>query len=106
MLSISSLVPGSYEESHFLDLWLPGMHEGLQCHCQGYLESRTVNEHNPLSCLCRRGEGATAICQIRLLMQNNEKPWRSDFQVCSLKNIEHVERFAWLAHHSSCKKLK
>ena len=24
-IAISSLVPGSYEESHFLDLWLPGM---------------------------------------------------------------------------------
>ena len=24
-MAISSLVPGSYEESHFLDLWLPGM---------------------------------------------------------------------------------
>ena len=24
-IAISSLVPGSYEESHFLDMWLPGM---------------------------------------------------------------------------------
>ena len=32
-------------------------------------------------------------------MQNNEKLWRSDFQVCSFGSIEHVDRFVGMAHH-------
>ena len=30
-------------------------------------------------------------------VQNNEKPRRSDFQVCSLGSIEHVDRFVGMA---------
>ena len=37
-------------------------------------------------------------------MQNNEKPWRGDFQVCSLGSVEHVDRFVGMAGTSSpCK---
>ena len=34
-MAISSLVPGSYEESHFLDLWLPGMMKGYSVIAKG-----------------------------------------------------------------------
>ena len=49
-IAISSLVPGSYEESHFLDLWLPGMMKPYSVIAKG-LESCTENEQNPLFCL-------------------------------------------------------
>ena len=45
-IAISSLVPGSYEESHFLDLWLPGMTK--QCLCQGYW--RVARKTNKIRC--------------------------------------------------------
>ena len=49
-IAISSLVPGSYEESHFLDLWLPGMMKPYSVIAKG-LASCTENEQNPLFCL-------------------------------------------------------
>ena len=47
---MSSLVPGSYEESIFLDLWLPGMMKAYSV-MPRVLESCTENEQNPLFCL-------------------------------------------------------
>ena len=49
------------------------------------LESCTVNEHNPLSCLPQWREGATAICQIKLLCKTTTNMWTG--------------LSAWLAHH-------
>ena len=46
-------------------------------------------------------DGATAICQIRLLCKTTKKPWRGDFQMCSFWSIEHVDRFVGMAGTSS-----
>ena len=70
------------------------------------LESCTVNEHNPLSCL-RSGVKVLQQSVRSGCAQNNIRPWRSDFQVCSLGSIEHVDGFVGMAGApSSCKKLK
>ena len=44
-IAISSLVPGSHEESHFLDLWLPGMMKayGVSAKGIGELGARQTN---------------------------------------------------------------
>ena len=105
-IAISSLVPGSCEESYFLDLWLPGMMKAHGVIAKGIAELHGKRTQSAVLS-SRWSEGATAICQIRFTVQNNEKPWRSDFQVCSLGSIEQVHRFAGMAGtSSSCKKLK
>ena len=45
--AISSLVPGSYEESHFLDLWLPGMMKAYSVIAKGIGELHGKKQ-NPL----------------------------------------------------------
>ena len=49
-IAISSLVPGSYEGSHFLDLWLPGMMKAHSVIAKGIGELRGKRK-NPLLCL-------------------------------------------------------
>ena len=61
------------------------------------LESCTVNEHNPLSCLRSGVKELQQSVRSGYCVQNNEKSWRSDFQVCSLGSIEHVDRFVGMA---------
>ena len=46
-IAISSLVPGSYEESHFLDLWLPGMMKAYSVIAKGIGE---LHETNKIRC--------------------------------------------------------
>ena len=73
------LGPGSYEESHFLDLWLPKMMKAYSVIAKGIGELHG-----------KRAQSAVTV-------QNNEKPWRGDFQVCSLGSTEHVDRFVRMA---------
>ena len=64
-IAISSLVPGFYDESHFLDLWLSGMMKAYSVIAKriGELHGKRTQSAVLSSQQC---EGATAICQIRL----------------------------------------
>ena len=102
-IAISSLVPGSYEESHFLDMWLPGMMKtyGVIAKDIGELHGKRTQSAVLSS---QWSEGATAICQIRLLCKTTKSPGESNFQVCSLGSIEHVDWSVGMAGtSSSCK---
>ena len=101
--AISSVVPGSYEESHFLDLWLPGVMKAYSVIAKGVGELHCKRTHSAVlsSQWC---EGAAAICQIRMLCKTTKSPGDVTFQVCSLGSVEHVDRFLGMAGTSlSCK---
>ena len=51
-IAISSLVPGSYEESHFLDLWLPGMMNAYSVIAKGIGELHGERTKSAVFCLC------------------------------------------------------
>ena len=99
-IAISSLVPGSFEESHFLDLWLPGMMKAYSVIAKGIGELHGKRTKSAVLS-SQWSDGATAICQIRLLCKTTKKPWRGDFQMCSFWSIEHVDRFVGMAGTSS-----
>ena len=79
-IAISSLVPGSYEESHFLDLWLPGMMKTY-----GVIANAKVLQRSVRSGCCAK----------------QRKALERDFQVCSLGSIEHVDWSVSMAGTSS-----
>ena len=70
-IAISSLVPLSCEESHFFDLWLPRMMKAYSVIAKGVGELHGKRTHSAVlaSQWC---EGATAICQIRLLCKTTK----------------------------------
>ena len=71
-IAISSLVPGSYEESHFLDMWLPGMMKTYGVIAKGIGELHGKRTQSAVLS-SQWSEGATAICQIRLLCKKQRK---------------------------------
>ena len=97
--AISSLVPGSYEESHFLDLWLPGMMKAYSVIAKGIggLHGKRTQSAVLSS---QWGEGATAICQIRLLCKTTKRPGEVTFR-CVHLGVTNMRTglSAWLAHH-------
>ena len=77
-IAISSLVPGSHEESHFLDLWLSGMMMAYSVIAKGIEELHNKRTQSAvLSSLW--SEGATASCQIRLLCKTTKSPGEVTF---------------------------
>ena len=99
-IAISSLVPGSYEESHFLDLWLQGMMKAYSVIAKGIGELHGKRTKSAVLS-SQWSDGATAICQIRLLCKTTKSPGEGDFQMCSFWSIEHVDRFVGMAGTSS-----
>ena len=89
-IAISSLVPGSYEESHFLDLWLPGMMKtyGIIAKGIGELPRKT----NTIRCLGLRSGVKVLLRSVRsgCCAKQRKSPGEVTFQVCSLRSIEHV----------------
>ena len=98
-IAISSLVPGSYEESHFLDLWLPGMMKAYSVIAKGIGELHGKRTQSAVlsSQWC---EEATAICQIRLLCKTTKSPEEVTFR-CVHSGVSNMWTglSAWLAHH-------
>ena len=95
-IAISSLVPGSHEESHFLDLWLPGMMKAHSVIAKGIGELHDKRTQSAVLS-SRWREGATASCQIRLLCKTTKSPWRGDVH-SGVSNMC-TGLSAWLAHH-------
>ena len=79
--TISSLVPGSYEESHFLDLWLPGMMKAYSVIAKGIGELHGKRTQSAVLS-SQWGEGAAAICHTRLLCKTTKSQYRTCGQVC------------------------
>ena len=95
-IAISALVPGSHEESHFLDLWLPGMMKAYSVIAKGIEELH--NKRTQSAVLSSRwSEGATASCQIRLLCKTTKSPGEVTF-TSGVSNMC-TGLSAWLAHH-------
>ena len=94
-IAISSLFPGSCEESHFLDLWLPGIMKACNviAKCIGELHG----ERTQSAVLSSQ---ATAICQIRLLCKTTKSPGEVTF-MCVHSGVLNMWTglSAWLAHH-------
>ena len=98
-IAISSLVPGSCEESHFLDLWLPGMMKAYGVIAKGIAELHGKRTQSAVVS-SRWSEGATAICQIRLLCKTTKSPGEVTFK-CVHSGVSNMWTglSAWLAHH-------
>ena len=97
--AISSLVPGSYEESHFLDLWLPGMMKTYGVIAKGIGELHGKRTQSAVLS-SQWSEGVTAICQIRLLCKTTKSPGEVTFR-CVHSGVSNMRTglSAWLAHH-------
>ena len=98
-MAISSLVPGSYEESHFLDLWLPGTMKAYSVIAKGIGELHGKRAQSAVLSSQWR-EGATAICQIKLLCKTTKSPGEVTFR-CVHSGVSNMWTglSAWLAHH-------
>ena len=98
-IAISSLVPGSYEESHFLDMWLPGMMKTYGVSAKGIGELHGKRTQSAVLS-SQWSEGATAICQIRLLCKTTKSPGEVTFR-CVHSGVSNMWTglSAWLAHH-------
>ena len=98
-MTISSLVPGSYEGSHFLDLWLPGMMKAYSVIAKGIGELHGKRTQSAVLS-SQWGEEATAICQIRLLCNTTKSPGEVTFR-CVHSGVSNMWTgfAAWLAHH-------
>ena len=98
-IAISSLVPGSCEESHFLDLWLPEMMMAYSLIAKGIGELHHEGTQSAVlsSHWC---EGAAAICQIRLLCKTTKSPGEVTFR-CVHSGVSNMWTglSALLAHH-------
>ena len=92
-------VPGSYEESHFLDLWLPGMMKTYSVIAKGIGELHGKRTQSAVLS-SQWSEGATAICQIRLLCKTTKSPAEVTFR-CVHSGVSNrwTGLSAWLAHH-------
>ena len=101
-IAISSLVPGSYEESHFLDLWLPGMMKTYGVIAKGIGELHGKRTQSAVLS-SQWSEGATAICLIRLLCKRTKSPGEVTFR-CVHAGVSNMWTglSAWLAQSSSC----
>ena len=78
-IAISSLVPGSYEESHFLDLWLPGMMKAYSVIAKGIGELHGQRTKSAVLS-SQWSDCATAIFQIRLLCKTTKRPGEVTFR--------------------------
>ena len=98
-IAISSLVPGSYEESHFLDMWLPGMMKTYGVIAKGIGELHGKRTQSAVLS-SQWSEGTTAICQIRLLCKTTKSPGEVTFR-CVHSGVSNMWTglSAWLAHH-------
>ena len=78
-LAISSLVPGSCEESHFNESWLPGLTKAYSVIAKGVGELHGERTQSAVlsSQWC---EGATAISQIKLLCMTMKGPGEVTFR--------------------------
>ena len=105
-IAISSLVPGSCEESHFLDLRLPGMMKAHGVIAKGIAELHGKRTQSAVLS-SQWSEGATAIFQIRLLCKTTNSPGKVTFR-CVHSGVSDMWTglSAWLAHHLRVKKLK
>ena len=99
-MAIFSLVPGSCEESHFLDLWLPGMIKAYSVIAKGIGELHGKRTQSAVLS-SQWSEGATAICQIRLLCKTTKSRGEVTFRCVHSGVIEHARTglSVWLAHH-------
>ena len=97
--AISSLVPGSYGESHFLDLWLPGMMKNCSVIAKGIGELHGKRKQSAVLS-SQWGECATAICQIKSLCKTTKSPGEVTFK-CVHSGVSNMWTglSAWLAHH-------
>ena len=97
--NIAKIVPGSYEESHFLDLWLPGMMKAYSVIVKGVGELHGKRTHSAVLS-SQWGEGATAICQIRSPCKTTKSPEEVTFR-CVHSGVSKMWTglSAWLAHH-------
>ena len=100
-IAISLLVPGSYEQSHFLDLWFPGMMKAYSVIAKGIGELH--GKRTEFAVLSSQWcEGATAICQVRLLCakKKTKSPGEVTFR-CVHSGVSNIWTglSAWLAHH-------
>ena len=77
-IAISSVVPGSHEEWHFLDLWLLRMMNANTVIAKGTGELHGERTKSAVVS-SQWSDGATAILSDQVTVQNNEKPWRGDF---------------------------
>ena len=98
-IAISSQVPGSYEESHFLDLWLPGMTMACSVIAKGIGELHGKRTKSAVLS-SQWSDGATAICQIRLLCKTTKSPGDVTFR-CVHSGVSNTWTglSVWLAHH-------
>ena len=98
-IAISSMVPGSSEKSHFLDLWLLGMMKAFSVIAKGVgaLPGKLTKSAVLSS---QWSDGATAICQIRLLCKTTKSPGEVTFR-CVHYGVSNMwtSLSAWLAHH-------
>ena len=98
-IAISSLIPGSYTETHFDEMQLPRL---MKAYCSvakrvGELHGERTQSAALSSQWC---EGATAISQIRLLCKTTKCPGEVTFR-CVHSGVSHMWTglSAWLAHH-------
>ena len=98
-IAISSLVSGSCEKSHFLDMWLPRMVKtyGIIAKGIGELQGKRIQSAVLSS---QWSEGATPICQITLLCKTTKSPGEVTFR-CVHSGVSNMWTglSAWLAHH-------
>ena len=97
--AISSLAPGSCEESHFLDLWFPGMMKACSVIAKGIGELHGKRTKSAVLS-SQWSDGARAICQIRLLCKTTKSPGEVTFR-CVHFGVSNMWTglSAWLAHH-------
>ena len=89
----------SYEESHFLDLWLPGMMKECSVIAKGIGELHGKRTKSAVLS-SQWSDGATAICQIRLLCKTTKSPGEVTFR-CVHSGVSNTWTglSAWLAHY-------
>ena len=98
-IASSSLVPGSCEESHFNESWLPGLTKAYSVIAKGV--GKLYGERTQSAVLSSQWcEGATAISQIKLLCMTTKGPGEVTFR-CVHSEVSNLWTglSAWLAHH-------
>ena len=95
-IPISSLAPGSYTETRFDGVQIPGLMKAYSVIAKGVggLHGKRAQSAVFSSQWC---EGAKAMSQIRLLCKTTKGSWGGAVLMCALSSIEHVDRFIGMA---------